>query len=107
MEVVQKVKDKVKGKVGDKVLDMLEGILDDIDIIDQLADMVKSSLPLKAEFTVKGNKKLEINVLGIKEGKLWISVQKIHKEKPATPKVDVSISDEVSPAEAVEAETET
>ena len=83
MEVARKVGEKVKGKVGDKVLGMLEDMLEDIDIIDQLAEMVKTSLPLKAEFTVKGNKKLEINVHGIKDGKLWISVQKIHKEKPA------------------------
>jgi len=86
----------LKKKAGDKVLDKIFDMIENIDIIDQLAEMVKSSVPLKAEFTVKGNKKLEVNVLGVKKGKLWISVQKIHKEKPAEKPLEVEETEETS-----------
>jgi len=79
--------DKVREKVGEKALEMLEDMIKDIDLFDQLAEMLKTVVPLKVEFTVKGNKKLEVNVHGVKNGKLWVSVQRIRKEKPEKPEI--------------------
>lgn len=93
--------EKVKGAVANKALDKIFEMIENIDIIDQLAEMIKMSVPLKAEFTIKGNKKLEVNILGVKEGKLWISVQKIHKEKPAE-KSEVEETESTSPIEATD-----
>ena len=92
----------LKKKAGDKLLDKVFEMIENIDIIDQLAEMVKSSLPLKAEFTIKGNKKLEINVLGVKKGKLWISVQRIHK-KPAEKPLSLEEPAEVEETEQTSA----
>ena len=78
--VLEKIKEKGKEAILDKVFDMLENI----DVFDQLAEMIKSVVPLKAEITVKGNKALEVNVHGVKEGQLWISIKRIREPKKPT-----------------------
>lgn len=101
MEAIQKVKDKAKGVVGDKVLGMLEDILGDIDLFDQLAEMLKTVIPLKAEITVKGKKALEIKAM-TKEGSLYLKVTRIKEEKPETAEKPL----EETEIEEIEAETE-
>lgn len=90
MSVFQKAKDKVGEKLFDKVLDMIEKI----DMLDQLAEMVKTIVPCKLEATVKGKKTLEINLHGIKNGQLWISVKRIREDKPAEKPAESMTNDE-------------
>ena len=70
-----------KKKAGEALIDKVFDMIENIDLFDQLADMIKSVVPLKAEITVKGSKALEVNVHGVKEGQLWISVKRIRKEE--------------------------
>lgn len=75
--MLDKIKQRGKDVLLDKVFDMLENI----DLFDQLADMLKTVVPLKADITVKGKKALEITFHGIKDGQLWISVKRIRKSE--------------------------
>jgi len=88
--------DLVKGKVGDKALKMLEDILGDIDLFDQLAEMLKTVVPLKLEITVKGKKALELRAM-TKEGALFIKVTRIKEEKPEA--VEATEEEHTEPAE--------
>ena len=72
----------VKKKAGDALIDKIFDALENIDLFDQLADMIKTVVPLKAEITVKGKKALEIKLHGVKQGQLWISIKRVRKEKP-------------------------
>ena len=74
--------EKVKEKLGKKAFDMLEDMLEKVNLFDQLAEMIKTVIPLKFEVTVKGKKSLEVNVHGVKKGQLWISIKRIREEKP-------------------------
>ena len=81
-EAIKGLGGKVKGRVGKGFLDMVEGMLKDIDAFDQLAELVKTVVPLKAEVTVKGKKTLEVKAL-IKNGQLWIGIRRL--KEPAKP----------------------
>jgi len=76
------IKKKVTGVLGEKALDMLEKMIGDIDLFDQLGEMLKTVVPLKAEITVKGKKALEVRAM-IKEDSLFLKVTRIKEEKPA------------------------
>ena len=82
MESVKALGQKVKKKAGAGMLDVIEGLLKDIDAFDQLAELVKSVVPLKAEVTVKGKKTLEVKAL-IKKDQLWIGIRRL--KEPAKP----------------------
>jgi len=97
IEALRKAGGKITSKAGEKALDFLVDALENIDILDQLADMVKGIVPCKMEISVKKKKSLEVNILGVKEGKLWITVQRFKEKKPVEP-------EEVE--EATEEETE-
>ena len=75
---MEKIKKGLSNKLVDKVFDMIEKI----DLFDQLAEMIKTVIPCKLEVTVKGKKSLEVNVHGVKQGQLWISIKRIREEKP-------------------------
>ena len=74
--------EKAKEKVGDKIIDKVFDMLENIDLLDQLAEGIKTIIPCKLEITVKGKKALEVNIHGVKQGQLWISVKRVRKEKP-------------------------
>lgn len=88
MEALSKVKNTVAGKAKEKIFDSILGMLENIDVFDQLTEMVKASVPAKVEITVKGKKALEVNFKGIKDGQLWISVKRIREQKPAEPETE-------------------
>ena len=79
--VLEKVREKVEDKVKGGVLDMIEKLVGDIDAFDQIAELLKTVVPLKAEVTVKGKKAVEVKAI-IKSGQLWIGFKRI-REKPA------------------------
>ena len=78
------VLEKMKGKVGDKLLEKVFDMIENIDLFDQLADMIKTVVPLKADITVKGKKAVEFRIHGFKNGELWMSVKRI-REEPKQP----------------------
>ena len=100
--------EKAKGKMTDKVIDKVFAMLENIDLLDQLAEGIKTIVPCKLEITVKGKKSLEVNVHGVKQGQLWISVKRIRKQKPAE-KLDSTQPVDITEAkiEAEETELET
>ena len=101
--LVEKGKKKTVDAVLEKVFDMIEGI----DLFDQVAEMVKTVIPCKLEITVKGKKSLEVNVHGIKQGQLWISIRRIREEKPEPAEPEEATEEEAEETEqAREAPTE-
>lgn len=78
MEIIKKGVEKVKGKAEQGVLGFLEEVLGSIDAFDQIAGLLKTIVPLKAEITVKGKKALEVRAL-IKNGELWVGFRRIKK----------------------------
>lgn len=93
---------KVKDKVGEGVFSMLEKVLGDIDAFDQIAELVKSVVPLKAEITVKGKKAVEVQAM-VKNGVLWVGFKKA-KEKPAE-KLETNEPEEITEARMESEET--
>ena len=90
MEKLRKAKDKVTGKATEGIFDMLENVLGSIDAFDQIAALLKTIVPLKAEITVKDKKTVEIRAL-IKNGELWVGFRRLKQAKPdeeATEKVE-------------------
>jgi len=77
------MKEKATGAVGGGVLDLLGEVLGSIDAFDQLAELLKTVVPMKAEITVKGKKAVEVRAY-IKDGVFWIGFKRI-KEKPVEP----------------------
>ena len=85
MESLKGLGQKVKEKAGSGMLGVIEKMLEDIDAFDQLAELVKSVVPLKAEVTVKGKKTLEVKAL-IKNDQLWIGIRRLKEPpKPSEP----------------------
>lgn len=98
MEKVRKLGSRAKEEVTGGIFDMIEKALGGIDAFDQLAEMLKTITPLKAEVTVKGKKAVEVRAL-VKNGQLWVGFKRV-KEKPAEP-------EEPATEETEEEETET
>jgi len=96
MEKIRKAGEKIKQKGAEGLLDMLEDVLGSIDAFDQVATLLKTIVPLKAEITVKGKKAVEIRAL-IKNGELWVGFRLLKA------KVDEEATEET---EEVDAETE-
>jgi len=82
MERVKEVGKKLKGKAGEGFLGMVEDLLGSIDAFDQVAGLVKTVVPMKAEITVKGKKSVEIRAL-IKDGELWVGFKRSTAFTPA------------------------
>jgi len=82
---------------------MVEDMLGSIDAFDQLAEMLKTITPLKAEITVKGKKAVEVRAL-VKNGQLWVGFKRV-KEKPAKPEPEEPVEEETE-EEETEEETE-
>ncbi len=90
MEAVRKVGEKIKKKGTEGIFDMLEEVLGSIDAFDQIAGLLKTVVPMKAEITVKGKKAVEVRAL-IRNGELWVGFRRIKKAEPdeeATEKVE-------------------
>jgi len=81
MEKLRKAKEKVTGKATEGIFDILENVLGSIDAFDQIAGLLKTIVPLKAEITVKGKKAVEVRAL-IKNGELWIGFRRLKKAEP-------------------------
>jgi len=94
MEKVREMGQKVKGKATEGLFDMLEGVLGSIDAFDQIAGLLKTIVPLKAEITVKGKKALEVRAL-IRNGELWVGFRRIKQP-------DEEATEETEENEAVE-----
>jgi len=82
MEKIKKAGEKFKGKATEGIFDILEGVLGSIDAFDQIAALLKTVVPLKAEITVKGKKAVEIRAL-IKDGELWVGFRRSTAFMPA------------------------
>ena len=98
---------KAGGKVGEKLLDKVFDIIENIDVFDQLAEMIKTVVPCKLEVTVKGKKSLEVNVHGVKQGQLWISIRRVKPVKVDSLKIMEEIERRESLAHAGEPEEAT
>ena len=90
---------KAGGKVGEKLIEKVFDMIENIDLVDQLVEMVKTVIPCKLEVTVKGKKSLEVNVHGVKQGQLWISIRRIKEEKPKEEPEEVEEPEETSAPE--------
>jgi len=95
METLRKAKEKVTGKATEGIFNMLEDMLGSIDAFDQIAALLKTVVPLKAEITVKGKKAVEVRAL-IKNGELWVGFRRLKQAK----------ADEEATEEAEEVDTE-
>jgi len=80
MEKLRKAKEKVTGKATEGIFDILEGVLGSIDAFDQIAGLLKTIVPLKAEITVKGKKAVEVRAL-IRNGELWVGFRRLKQAK--------------------------
>ena len=80
MEKIKKAGEKLKGKAGEGFLGMVEDILGSIDAFDQVAALLKTIVPLKAEITVKGKKTVEVRAL-IRNGELWVGFRRLQKDE--------------------------
>lgn len=96
MEKVRKVGEKIKGKTTEGIFGMLEEVLGSIDAFDQIAGLLKTIVPLRAEITVKGKKAVEVRAL-IRNGELWVGFRRLKQVKP----------DEEATGEIEEVDTET
>lgn len=76
MEKIKKAGEKIKGKAEQGFLGMVEDLLGSIDAFDQIAALLKTVVPLKAEITVKGKKTVEVRAL-IRNGELWVGFRRI------------------------------
>jgi len=63
------------------ILGMLEEVLGSIDAFDQVAAILKTIVPLKAEITVKGKKAVEVRAL-IRNGEFWVGFKRTKKAEP-------------------------
>jgi len=97
MEKVKGIGEKLKKKAGAGLLDMVEDMLGSIDAFDQLAEMLKTITPLKAEVSVKGKKAVEVRAL-VKNGQLWVGFKRV-KEKPAKPEPEEPTTEETTETE--------
>jgi hypothetical protein len=77
-EMMKGVRDKVQGKAAEGFMGMIEDMMANIDLFDQVADMVKTILPCKAEVTVKGKKSMEVTAM-VKSGVLWVGFKRLKK----------------------------
>lgn len=80
METFRKVGEKIKKKGTEGVFSMLEDVLGSIDAFDQIAGLLKTVVPLKAEITVKGKKAVEVRAL-IRNGELWVGFRRLKQAK--------------------------
>lgn len=80
METFRKVGEKIKKKGTEGVFSMLEDVLGSIDAFDQIAGLLKTIVPLKAEITVKGKKAVEVRAL-IRNGELWVGFRRLKQAK--------------------------
>lgn len=78
MEKIKKAGEKLKKKGTDSFLDVVGELLGSIDAFDQIAELLKTVVPMKAEITVKGKKAVEIRAL-IKNGELWVGFRRLKK----------------------------
>jgi len=76
MEKVREMGKKLKNKGTEGLLDMLGDVLGSIDAFDQVAALLKTIVPLKAEITVKGKKAVEVRAL-IRNGELWVGFRRL------------------------------
>ena len=81
METVRKVGEKIKKKGTEGIFSMLEDVLGSIDAFDQIAGLLKTIVPLKAEITVKGKKTVEVRAL-IRNGELWVGFRRLKQAEP-------------------------
>ena len=81
MEKVREAVGGVKKKAVEGMLDKVFAMIEDMDAFDQIAELLKTVVPLKAEITVKGKKAVEVRAV-IKNGQLWLGFKRI-REKPA------------------------
>jgi len=81
MEKIRKGVDSIKQKGADSFLDVVGELLGSIDAFDQIAELLKTVVPMKAEITVKGKKAVEIRAL-IKNGELWVGFRRLKKAEP-------------------------
>ncbi|MBA7683928.1 hypothetical protein ES703_92316 [subsurface metagenome] len=78
MEKIREVGEKIKKKGTDSFLDVVGELLGSIDAFDQIAELIKTVVPMKAEITVKGVKAVEIRAL-IRNGELWVGFRQLKK----------------------------
>ena len=102
--------ERMKKKLGDKVIDKVFEMIEGIDLFDQLAEMAKTIMPLKAIIEVKGKESLEVKAM-IKEGSLFVKVSRVREpekeEKPTkSSPYDPTFGGTLEPAEKEEPKTE-
>ncbi len=78
MEKIRKGVEGIKKKGTDSFLDIIGEVLGGIDAFDQIAELIKTVVPMKAEITVKGVKAVEVRAL-IKNGELWVGFRRLKK----------------------------
>ena len=82
MEKVREAGKKIKGKAGEGFLGLVEDLLGSIDAFDQIAGLLKTIVPLKAEITVKGKKAVEIMANFNNKGEFWVGFRRLKKAEP-------------------------
>lgn len=81
MEKIRKGVENIKKKGTDSFLDVVGELLGSIDAFDQIAELLKTVVPMKATIEVKGKKAVEIRGL-IKNGELWVGFKRTKKAEP-------------------------
>lgn len=79
MEALKKIGEKAKGSVGSGIFDVLESVLGSIDAFDQIGELLKTVVPLKATVEVKGKPTLEVMANFNKSGELWVGFRRVGK----------------------------
>jgi len=97
MEKLRKAGEKIRKKGTEGIFDFLEEALGSIDAFDQVATLLKTVVPMKAEITVKGKKTVEIRAL-IKNGELWVGFRRSKQAEGVTssPYVPLEVDEEAT-----------